>query len=339
MEPPDRQCAGCQYATRDATTPPIRHAAGIAQRTTLQANSRYTHVSPLPFPDAFPLLLRNNRLSLQLPLHSLRTSVEMYLSIRAKMDGCLARLQSHTRSGGTEQTGVSLRLQDQDEKYSNGLWRPNDPRNDSAISHEQCETYELQGHEYHAQELPGDEVSSGNDPVYELCSQESQVYELHTPELATYQLQPQELPAETPLDQASIVQSQPNDTQPVSEMDRFEFENIVAILRATISDRDREVARLRQGKKAAEQETQETNRKTATARARAAAREKALRRADTRILELEAEVKTLESANDILYAELRAWKAGAYSASRMEAPKSLLEELVALDELCERHLE
>ena len=263
----------------------------------------------------------------------------MYLSIRAKMDGCLARLQSHTRSGGKEQTGVSLRFHDQDEKYSNGLWRPNDRKDDFVMTHEQCLTYELQAHEHHAQELPGDEVSSGNDPVYELCSHEPQVYELETPELETYQLQPQELPAETPLDQASIVQSQPNDPQPVSDMDRFEFENIVAILRATISDRDRELAKLRQGKKAAEQETQEIKRKTKTARAEAAAQEKALRRADTRILELKAEVKTLESANDILYAELRAWKAGAYSASRADGPKSLLEELVALDELCERHLE
>ena len=262
----------------------------------------------------------------------------MYLSIRAKMDSCLARLQSNARMGSTDQTEVSLRCQDHGEKHPNGLWRPNDRRNDFAMTHEQCFAYELQAYEYSAPELPCDEVSNGNGPIYELCSHEPQVYELFSPGLETYQLQPHELPAETP-ERANRSQSQPNDPQPVSDMDRFEFENIVAILRATISDRDREVARLRQGKKAAEQETQETNRKTATARAGAAAREKALRRADTRILELKAEVKTLESANDILYTELRAWKAGAYSASRMEAPKSLLEELVALDELCERHLD
>ena len=207
------------------------------------------------------------------------------------------------------------------------------------MTHEQCLTYELQAHEHYAHELPGDEIPSGNDPVFELCSHEPQVYELHTPELEMCQLQPQELPADTLLDHTNDDQSQPNRPQPVNGMDRFEFENIVAILRATISDRDRKLAKLRQGKNAAKQESDEIKRKTAAARAEAAAREKALQRADTRILELKAEVRMLESANDILCAELRAWKAGAYSATRMEAPKSLLEELVALDELCERHLE
>jgi hypothetical protein len=242
------------------------------------------------------------------------------------------------RSGDTEQTELSLQSRDLNEKQRNGAWRQNDPEQDFAVRIEQCTVHELQAHNCYTHELPGEEVSGRKSPVHELCSHEFQVHELYTPESELYHFQPQELPAESVLDQTNSIQRQPNNLQSFPDTNRVEFENKIAILQATIAVRDQEIARLRQRKDTADFGRAETRRETETARAEAAAREKALRKADTRILNLKAKVKTLESANDILYAELRAWKAGAYSARRTEGPKSLLEERVALDELCERHL-
>jgi hypothetical protein len=264
----------------------------------------------------------------------------MYLLVRAKIGSCLARLEHKQGREERAQRERFFHSQDWDEKPVNVLWRPKGHEQYFAIGNEQYTAHELQAHEIYVPELPGHEISSGETCTQELCGHESQLHEIYTPGSEVHVVRPQELPAESLPCETNSFQNQQSDRQTGYGAGGVAFESQIMALRTMVADRDRELAALHQAKDTADVRAEKMECEVEIVRGELDAHRTDLREAERRILKLKAKIKALEGANDVLHAALRVsngthLEAGQYSASRMEGPRSLLEEMVALDELYE----